>query len=260
MNRTGIEYLDYTWNVTHGCSKVSAGCSHCWAETMATRLAAIGQPGYDKSTPFAVTCRHDRLEEPLRIKKPARIGVSFMGDLFHDDVPASFILDCFEVMAACSQHTFQILTKRPQRIEAVLYGLEGHFYLGGGDWYLNIHLGFSAEDQASFDQRWASFQRQPGERVAWSYAMTLWASLEPLLGPIVLPWSALHGESHLSWVVIGCESGPHRRPMQQAWAEAIVEQCQAAGVKVFVKQIEVDGRVERDIEKFPRHLQVREYP
>lgn len=253
MADSSIEWTDKVWNPVTGCTKVSPGCSSCYAKRITERF------GGDFSQ---IILHQDRLTKPLRWRKPRRVFVNSMSDLFHKDVPAAFILDCFEVMTACPQHTFQILTKRPERAESVLYGEEGNFYLGGGDWYPNIHLGFSAEDQTSFDRRWAAFLRKPNERVAWSYVMTVWASLEPLLGPIVLPWSALHGygESHLRWVVIGCESGQHRRPMQQAWAESIIEQCHAAGVPVFVKQIEVDGRVERDIEKFPRHLQVREYP
>jgi len=222
-----IAWTDETWNPVSGCAKVSAGCTHCFAETVTKRF------GGDFSQ---IVLHQDRVAKPLHWKKPRRIFVNSMSDLFHKDVPAAFILDCFDVMAACPQHTFQILTKRPERIESVLYGEEGNFYLGGGDWPPNILMGFSAEDQASFDRRWTVFLRRLGERMAWSYAMTLWASLEPLLGPIILPWSALHGETRLSWVVIGGESGPHHRPCEVSWIADLAEQCKAAVIPCFVKQ------------------------
>jgi protein gp37 len=171
------------------------------------------------------------LEAPLRWKKPRRIFVNSMSDLFHEAVPAQFIVRAFEVMAACPQHTFQILTKRPERVESVLYGQEGNWYLGGGDWLPNVWLGFSAEDQATFDRRVQVFAPRPGERCSWAYALHLWASLEPLLGPI-----QLREVSPLRWVVIGGESGHGARPCNVAWIRSIVHQCRAMEVPIFTKQ------------------------
>lgn len=227
-DKTKIAWADATWNPITGCSKVSPGCKNCYAETLTERF------GGDFSK---IVLHRDRLEQPLKWKKPRRIFVNSMSDLFHKDVPASFIIDCFEVIVACPQHEFLTLTKRPERVESVLYGIEGHHYLGGGDWYPNIMVGFSAEDQQSFNSRWRYFtKRRIGERIEWAYAMRLWCSIEPLLGPIKLPWTVFSGGAHLEWIVIGGESGPHYRPCEVSWIADIVDQCRAAGVACYVKQ------------------------
>lgn len=289
---TSIEWTDETWNPVTGCSKVSPGCKHCYAETIAHRFWG--------ERPFTeVRCHPERLEIPLHWKKPRRIFVNSMSDLFHEDVPASFITQVFEVMEASPQHTFQILTKRPERIESVLYGDEGQFYLGGGDWVRNVLIGFSAEDQRTFDARSAVFLPRNGERCSWAYALRLFVSLEPLLGPVQirhelqpLIQTASDGQKFyrlgrnaghpgLQWVIVGGESGPTSRPCDVAWIESIVRQCQAAGIPVFVKQLGrlvLDGPIGRsghvtaqsawkprdgkggDPSEWPEDLRAREWP
>jgi protein gp37 len=254
---TKIQWTDETWNPTTGCTRVSEGCRHCYIErTLPFRMA--GRKFVNGST--GMLLHHDRLDAPLHWKKPRRIFVNSMSDLFHPDIPADFIVQVFEVMAACPQHTFQILTKRPERIESVLYGEEGRFYLGGGDWLPNVWLGFSAEDQATFDQRKQVFAARLGEQISWAYAFNLWCSLEPLLGPIEIgPFFPFR------WVVCGGESGPGARPCDLAWIRSIKDQCQAAGVPVFYKQGGASNRCAHDrkgghFECFPSDLQIREYP
>lgn len=234
MGKTQIEWTDATWNPIRGttgrwhCTHVSEGCRNCYAERLNVRW---GGPVYK---PGADTFRLDKkvLEQPLRWKKPRKIFVCDMTDLFHEDIPAEWIVQVFAIIEACPQHIWQLLTKRPQRIEPVLYGQEGGFYLGGGDWWPNVWMGFSAEDQTTFDERMAVFDVREGERVAWSYALNLWCSLEPLLGPIQLgSWLA-----RLKWCVVGGESGPNARPCDLAWIRSLRDQCQHAKVPVFIKQ------------------------
>ena len=238
--KTPIEWTDVSWNPLRGCSLVSKGCESCYAMKMAHRFSGKGQP-YAGLTEIGqqgprwngtIRLVPEALEEPLHWKQPRRVFVNSMSDLFHADVPAEFIVRVFEVMDACPQHTFQILTKRPERVESVLYGEEGGFYLGGGDWMPNVWMGFSAEDQTTFDRRLEVFALRPGERIHWAYAMKLWCSLEPLLGPI-----DIRKPFPLQWVVCGGESGPHARPCDLAWMRSIKEQCQDAAVPVFVKQL-----------------------
>ena len=139
MNKTGIQYLDFTWNPTHGCTPISDGCRLCWAARTAKRLAGMGVGGYDKAEPFRVTYHPDRLVEPLKLRKPARIGVSFMGDLFHEYVHDGFIRRVIEITAETAQHQYLILTKRPTRMRKYFheYGFEGH-----GE---NLELGVTVE-------------------------------------------------------------------------------------------------------------------
>ena len=132
MSKTGIEYLDYTWNPTHGCSPVSEGCQKCWALAMSKRLAGMGVQGYSEDDPFKVVCCTNKLGEPFRIRKPSRIGVSFMGDLFHEDVPDKYLDNIFAAMALNAQHTFLILTKRPKRM--------GKYLTNNKDWGESANL------------------------------------------------------------------------------------------------------------------------
>lgn len=239
---SAIEWTDRVWNPVRGCSLVSAGCANCYAMKQAHRFSSFGQP-YEYLTEIGpqgprwtgqVRLVPEVLDLPLRWRKPRRIFVNSMSDLFHPDVPAPFIVRVFEIIAACPQHEFQILTKRPERIESVLYGSEGDFYLGGGDWLPNVWIGFSAEDQVTYDQRLAAFAARPGERCAWSYALKLFVSCEPLLGPIQL---FRRVDCQPRWIICGGESGPHARPCDVGWIRSIVEQCRAAGVPCFVKQL-----------------------
>jgi protein gp37 len=234
MNKTGIEYLDYTWNPTHGCSGISSGCDNCWANAMAKRLAAMGAPGYDPGFPFKVTFHPDRLDEPLNRKKPARIGVSFMGDLFHPLVAVESIRQIFNIMTM-SEHTFFVLTKRPDRMTRVLRMIYE-------DWYFeemeNIWFGVTAENQEQADKRIPILLDLPVAK--------RWVSIEPMLEPIdIYPY--LMSEEywlapHLNWVVCGSESGPGARPLQIDWAVSLKGQCKRAGTPFMFKQIVQGGK------------------
>ena len=212
-----IEWTDATWNPVTGCSKISPGCKHCYAERMAKRLQAMDQPKYRNG--FAVTSHPDALDAPLGWKRPRRIFVNSMSDLFHDDVEDDFIQSVFQTMTAADWHQYQVLTKRPGRVVDIedvglLYGTL--------PWPAHIWLGASVES-ADYVHR-IDLLRQTGAAVKF-------LSLEPLLGP--LPGLRLEG---LDWVIVGGESGPGARPMDADWARDIRDQCGAAGVPFFFKQ------------------------
>lgn len=177
--KTGIEYGQVAWNPVTGCTKISAACQNCWAERMAKRMA--GRCGYDKDEPFKVTLHPDRLDQPLKWKKPRTVLVSFMGDLFHEDVPTTFIDQVLEIIASCPQHTFIALTKRPENLEHKIYGTttDNPFrQLGGGDYLANLWLGVTAENQARADERIPILLQTP--------AAKRFVSCEPLLSAIDL--------------------------------------------------------------------------
>jgi protein gp37 len=211
MATTSIEWTEATWNPVTGCTKVSPGCKHCYAEVMAKRLLAMRQPRYRDG--FKVTLQEDLVTLPLRWRKPRVIFVNSMSDLFHTDVPDAYILRVFETMQQASQHTFQVLTKRSERLRQLAPQLP---------WAPNIWMGVSVEDQ----QRTArvSDLQQVGAAVRF-------LSVEPLLEAIPqLPLEGIH------WVIVGGESGRKPRPMQEAWVEDIRLQCEAAGAHFFFKQ------------------------
>ncbi len=260
MNRTGIEYLDYTWNVTHGCSPTSIGCKNCWAKPTAKRLAHMGQRRYSIYDPFKVVCCDWKLDEPLKVKKPSRIGASFIGDLFHDDVPQDFRISVFETIRNCKQHTFLLLTKRP---ENVILG-EIHSFMK------NAWFGVSVEDP---DNLWRV------EKLLQIPAAVRFVNFEPLLGAVELMtipdggWpqvDALHGtigsdcqiDSHpsLDWVIVGGESGHNRRECPIEHVRNIVEQCKDAQIPVFVKQLHINGKVSKNMAEWPEDLRRQEYP
>lgn len=242
-SHTKIEWTDRTWNPVSGCTKVSPGCAHCYAERIVNRFHGAG--AFDQ-----VLVKPHKLDEPLHWKKPARIFVNSMSDLFHDDVPDNFIAHVFSTMARCPQHTFQILTKRPSRMKQ--WFESGHIeYLGPNanmtrvqklvgcgttiNWPLpNVWLGVSVENQHFADERIPILLDTP--------AAVRFVSYEPALGPVDFrPF--LHGLSRVSnhgaritWLICGGESGPHARPMHPDWARAARDQCQAAGVPFFFKQ------------------------
>ena len=230
MNKTNIDYLDYSWNPTHGCSPISDGCRSCWANIMAKRLAGMGARGYSKEDPFKPTFCPWELDKPLRIKKPATIGVSFMGDLFHEDILDHQINSIFLKMINIDWHTYLVLTKRPERM--------ADFVSIGTGWrgkMPNVWLGVSCENQARADERIPILLQIP--------AAKRFVSLEPLLGPVDLPGK--HGSGYLEhykdnetldWVIVGGESGPGARPMHPDWVRSIRDQCQEAGVPFFFKQ------------------------
>ena len=208
---SSIEWTEATWNPVTGCTKVSPGCKHCYAERMALRLRAMGQPRYRNG--FRITLQDDVVDLPLRWRKPRRIFVNSMSDLFHRDVPVEFIGRCFDVMRRAAQHTFQVLTKRPERAAELASQLP---------WPGNVWMGTSVEN-ADHVWRVGELARVP--------AQVRFLSVEPLLGPIPdLPLDEIH------WVIVGGESGPGARPMQENWVLNIRDQCQSAEVPFFFKQ------------------------
>ena len=208
---SAIEWTDSTWNPVTGCTKVSAGCKHCYAERMAERLQAMGVPQYRDG--FKLALHPEALELPLRWKKPRCIFVNSMSDLFHEDVPLDYIRRVFDVMNRCPQHVFQILTKRPEVAAEVARELT---------WSGNIWMGTSVEN-ALVLHRIESLREIP--------AQVRFLSLEPLLGPLRrVPLAGVH------WVIVGGESGPGARPMKAEWVRQIREQCLARGVPFFFKQ------------------------
>ena len=206
-----IEWTDATWNPVTGCSKISPGCKNCYAERMAKRLKAMGQPNYANG--FRVTLHPHMLHLPLTWRKPRRVFVNSMSDLFHDDVPLNFIRRVFAVMAEANWHQYQLLTKRSAR------ALELDRQL---DWHPNIWLGVSIEN-ADYVHRIEDLRR--------TGAHVRFLSLEPLLGP--LPKLDLEG---IDWVIVGGESGPKARPMKPEWVRQIRDQCLETGVPFFFKQ------------------------
>lgn len=210
--QTSIEWTEQTWNPTVGCSKISPGCKHCYAEIMANRLQAMGTNGYQNG--FALTLLPSRLEEPINRKKQTVYFVNSMSDVFHEDVPFEYIDRIFETIARTPQHTYQILTKRAERMAE---------YFSTRVVPQNAWIGVSVEDQQYGVPR-IDFLRQINAKVRF-------LSVEPLLESL--------GEVNLSnihWVIVGGESGPKARPMQQAWVEDIRIQCEESGTAFFFKQ------------------------
>lgn len=210
-SNSGIEWTEATWNPVTGCTKISPGCAHCYAERMAKRLQAMGQPNYANG--FRVTLQEHMLGLPLQWKKPQRIFVNSMSDLFHKDVPTVFIQEVFAVMRRANWHQYQILTKRSDRLLELDPDLE---------WQSHVWMGVSVEN-GNYTFR-IDHLRQTNARVKF-------LSLEPLLGP--LPGLDLRG---IDWAIVGGESGPGARPMADAWVTDIRDQCQRALVPFFFKQ------------------------
>jgi protein gp37 len=208
---SGIEWTESTWNPVTGCTKISPGCKHCYAERMAERLQAMGQENYRNG--FEVTLQPHMLELPLRWKKPQTIFVNSMSDLFHKDVPVEYIQRVFEVMRRASWHRFQVLTKRSERVVELDSQLQ---------WAPNVWMGVSIEN---------SEYRSRIDDLRTTSAVLKFLSLEPLLGP--LRELDLGG---IDWVIVGGESGPGARPMDPAWATDIRDQCRRRGVPFFFKQ------------------------
>ncbi|HEW79714.1 MAG TPA: phage Gp37/Gp68 family protein [Phycisphaerales bacterium] len=199
--QSAIEWTESTWNPVSGCSKISAGCMNCYAERMAKRLKAMGQKRYRNG--FKVTLHYEALNEPYRWKKPRVVFVNSMSDLFHEKIPVEFIQDVFSVMNANKRHTFQILTKRSDRLVKLATQL---------NWTENIWMGVTIENNDYVS-------RADDLRMVDSAVRFL--SLEPLLGP--LPDLDLSG---IDWVVVGGESGPGARAMQEEWVLGIKEKCE----------------------------------
>ena len=228
---TKIQWTDETWNPITGCTKLSAGCANCYAERMAKRLAAMAEadaasgrnPGKKAAYLHVINRRgrwngdvyldHSAVETPLSWTTPRVIFVNSMSDLFHEDVPEDFIKAVFDVMNRCVQHTFQVLTKRPERAAEISPRLT---------WGRNIWLGASIEN-SKVTYRMHHIRR--------THAKTKFLSVEPLLGPIPrLPLSSI------DWVIVGGESGPGARPMDPAWVRQIRDRCVSRNVRFFFKQ------------------------
>ena len=211
MAISSIEWTQFTWNPLTGCTKISPGCKHCYAERMALRLQAMGQPHYVNG--FRLTLHEDALELPLKWRKPRRIFVNSMSDLFHRSVPTEYIHRVFDVMRRANWHQFQILTKRSGRLAELSPQL---------NWAPNIWMGVSVENQ-DYTFRINDLRQTD--------AAIKFLSLEPLLGP-------LHDLdlAGISWVIVGGESGPSARAMSETWVADIRDQCVGAGVLFFFKQ------------------------
>ncbi len=210
-DNSAIEWTDATWNPVTGCTKVSPGCKNCYAERLALRLQAMGNPRYRRG--FEVTLHEDQLDLPLRWKLPRRIFVNSMSDLFHDVISDQFIVRAFEVMARARWHSFQILTKRAERLRELAPRLP---------WAPNIWQGVSIEASGYVD-RIECLRAVP--------AAVRFLSLEPLLGP--LPALQL---KNIHWVIVGGESGPGHRVIRPEWVREIRDQCLAADIPFFFKQ------------------------
>lgn len=315
---TNIEWTEDVWNPLAGCNEISPGCLHCYAATMAHRLAAMAQadiaagrdPGskrkYIGTTKKLdngkivwtgkVNLDPDALQEPLKRKKPTTYFVNSMSDLFHEDVPDEFIRRAFAVMSFAGQHTFQVLTKRARRLaqwfsnkENSLSACQAEFCVRDGDvsglisntraingthgkavgdgnyWPLpNVWLGVSVEDQKRLIDRWEFLRNTP--------AMIRFFSAEPLLGPLNMR-PIFDCMTKPDWVIAGGESGHGARPCNVQWIRDIVQQCKAAGVPVFVKQLGgnvtaqgLEGRISfrhskgGDMAEWSEDLRVREMP
>lgn len=243
MGKSKIEWTDRVWNPITGCTKISPGCANCYAERMSKRLA--GRCGYDKDEPFKVTLHRDRLHEPMRWTKPSKVFVCSMSDLFHDDVPFSFLDELFGVMVAARKHTFLVLTKRPERMyEYMMTCQRGADDTGYKFPWEHIWLGVTAENQEQADKRIPVLLQIP--------AAVRFVSVEPMLGPVDMT-RAMYGpdpegmswfgftdgigyEAGIQWVICGGESGPGARPMHPDWARGLRDQCLTAGVPYFFKQ------------------------
>ncbi len=209
--KSQIEWTEVTWNPVTGCTKISAGCKHCYAKRMAARLQAMGNSRYAKG--FTLTLHEDLVDTPRRWRSPRVVFVNSMSDLFHDRVPIDFIQRVFRTMNECPQHTFQILTKRGKRLRTLAHKLE---------WTRNIWMGVSVEDDRVY-HRIHDLCEVP--------ARVRFLSCEPLIGPAEnLPLQGIH------WVIVGGESGPKARPMKADWVYSVKEQCQDIGTAFFFKQ------------------------
>lgn len=207
-----IEWTEQTWNPTTGCVKVSPGCAHCYAEVMAKRLKAMGVKGYENG--FALTLQAHRLDEPLKRRQPTVYFVNSMSDLFHEEIPDIYIDEVFATIKQASQHTFQVLTKRAERMAS---------YFATKVVPKNAWLGVTVEDREYGLPR-IDYLRQIEAKVRF-------LSMEPLLEDV-----GAFDLSDIHWVIVGGESGAHARPMKTEWVTGIKQQCQEQNVAFFFKQ------------------------
>ena len=251
MNKTGIQYLDYTWNpIAMRCTPISEGCANCWHQKAANRLSGNPKLPYHVRMSLAGTgdpCLvPSRMEDPGKVKKSSMIGVQFMGDLFYSKVLGCWIDDIFwKIGFDYIQHTFLVLTKRPLRAQKLLKRWCSY----NQKTFPNIYLGVSVENQQTADERIPILLQIP--------AAKRFVSVEPMLGPVDLrrnayiPWiphsvrppHKPNPNTYLDWVIAGCESGSNRRPADIDWFRSLRDQCVEAGVPFFLKQMEIDGKV-----------------
>ena len=269
MQRTGIEYLTHTWNpLAMRCTPVSEGCVHCWHIAMAKRHAGNPIHSDDVRAAYAghnVVLREKELEAPLRMRKSARIGVQFMGDLFFAGVSLRYIAQIVDVIESTPQHTYLILTKRPGRLLSFMDWMIGE----GADmpgsftrWPDNVWLGVTAENQQRADERIPLLLQCP--------AAVRFVSVEPMLGAVDFHVPSVPDgsgawrnaltvddpytkERHLDWIICGGETGPGARTMDPAWARSVRDQCKVAGVPFFMKQMSGGAPI-------PDDLLIREWP
>lgn len=252
-----IDWTEATWNPVTGCTKVSPGCDHCYAETFAERWRGV--PGHPYEQGFDLKLWPERLNVPLGWRRPRLIFVNSMSDLFHAQVPYEFVERVWSTMAETRQHTYQILTKRPDRMERFVDRLVGRFGI-----LPNVWLGTSVESQAYVVR---------AKRLLEASAAVRFLSIEPMLGPVHLDsvlWQPRHAggspESAIDWVIAGGESGPGARPCDLDWLRSLRDQCRLAGVAFFLKQVGTvaAGRGNRGKGNnpflWPPDLRVREMP
>lgn len=236
-----------TWNPVTGCTKISEGCAHCYAERMSKRLK--GRFGYPEDDPFRVTVHPDKLELPLRWKKPRTVFVCSMGDLFHKDVPTQTIALVWRMMNKASRHTFLVLTKRPKRMAYFLkqYDIQP---------LPSVWLGVTTENQQRANERIPLLLQCP--------AAVRFVSVEPMLGPVDIRGALgfsfsdahegfLYDVPAVDWIIVGGETGAGARPMDPGWARSVRDQCKAAGIPFFIKKVFPKKPV-------PADLFIREYP
>jgi len=264
---TRIEWADETWNPVTGCTPVSEGCKNCYARRMANRMR--GRFGYPEDDPFRVTVHPERFNQPMRWRKPRMIFPCSMGDLFHEDVSNDLLCIIFAIMAQAKQHTFLILTKRPDKMKSFVINCGGGVLLSAiknglqysFSWPLsNVWIGVTAENQATADERIPTLLQIP--------AAVRFVSVEPMLGSVDLwpffsvvdkfgepsgPRCDPDGSPAIKWVICGGETGPGARPMDPDWARSLRDQCREAGVPFFMKKM--SGGTEP-----PSDLMVRQWP
>lgn len=263
MSETAIAWTDAVWNPVRGCSRVSEGCRNCYAERIAARFSDVGKPFHDFATrnPARWTGRvaliPEKLDEPLRWRKPRRVFVNSMSDLFHESLSDWAIESVFGIMALARHHAFQVLTKRPGRMRDWCLKQNGDFgivwpgfrltpngtpsggdFVGGNPWPLpNVWLGVSVEDQKAADERIPLLLRTPAALRFVSYEPALeTVDFRDGLGRISEAEEPNCHAPGVDWVIVGGESGPHARPCEIDWIRSAVERCKAAGVPAFIKQ------------------------
>jgi protein gp37 len=273
--RTAISWTDVSWNPVHGCSKVSTGCKNCYAETLSLRYGQTPAPWTARNAPRNVLLKPHKLREPLSKagpwKNPCRVFVNSMSDLFHEEIPDEYIAAVFDVMAQAPQHTFQILTKRPERMRD--YRLAWHAAHPECRPLPNVWLGTSIENR-----KWVGRADVLGQ----TPAAVRFVSAEPLLGPLIAEsmTSRLEGQSwawkdgytgpmlrfynedgelSFHWLIVGGESGAGHRPFDPEWARDLRDVCHHEGVAFFVKQLG-GARPGTALEDLPEDLRIREFP